>query len=400
MYKPKQEILEKYADVMVNFALGKGNGIKEKEVVHLQFDLPALPLAIEVYKKILQKNAYAIIKPNVESFAPIFYENAQDHQLEFFPENYMKSLVDTIDHRIYLIAEADPFLLKNVPPEKIMKANQSSVKMRKWLNEKENQGKLSWTLCLYGTEGQAKEAGLTLEEFWNQIINACFLEDENPIQTWQNAQNQINKTINWLNNLPIEKIHVEAKETDLWISLGEKRQWLGGRGANIPSFEIFTSPDWRGTNGKIYFDQPLYRYGNLIKDVRLEFKDGKVVSATASQNENLLQEMIKQENADKIGEYSLTDKRLSKISKFMANTLFDENFGGEFGNTHLAVGMSYHDTYIGEIAKMNEKDWEELGFNFSVVHTDIISTGDRTVTAIMKDGSEKIIYKDGMFILD
>jgi len=131
----------------------------------------------------------------------------------------------------------------------------------------------------------------------------------------------------------------------------------------------------------------------------LEFKDGLVIKATAAKNEKLLREMISQKNANKIGEFSLTDRRFSKISKFMANTLYDENFGGDFGNSHLAVGTSYHDCYVGDVKKMEESDWERLGFNESVEHCDIINTNPKTVEAIMKDGSKKVIYKNGLFVL-
>ena len=109
--------------------------------------------------------------------------------------------------------------------------------------------------------------------------------------------------------------------------------------------------------------------------------------------------MIARPNADKIGEYSLTDSRASRITKFMADTLFDENMGGKYGNTHLAVGMSYKDAYRGDPTKVKKPEWKTLGFNDSGEHCDIISTEDRTVTAILKDGSEKVIYRDGKFVV-
>jgi aminopeptidase len=245
----------------------------------------------------------------------------------------------------------------------------------------------------------AKEAGLSLREYWNQIAKACFLNEPNPVQKWRRVFTEMQRVLDRLNALPIKRLHVKAKETDLWITLGRKRKWLGGSGRNIPSFEIFTSPDWRGTEGKIYFDLPLYRYGNVIKDIRLEFRNGQIVKATASQNEKMLKELIKQKNADKIGEFSLTDKRFSKISKFMAETLFDENFGGRCGNTHIAVGKSYHDTYAGDTSKMDEAKFEKLGFNHSPEHTDIIATTDRTVTAELTDGSRVVIYRKGKFVI-
>ncbi|MFA6081518.1 MAG: aminopeptidase [Patescibacteria group bacterium] len=400
MFTPDKKILENYAKVMIDFALGKGKGVKPGQVVYLQYDSEALPLALAVYKRILEKGAFPMVKGIEESFQKAMFENASDDQLKFFPKEYTKALVNTIDHRIYLIAPTNPFLLKDVNPKKVMTSNGGDKRLlRKWLFEKEDQGKLTWTLCLYGTEGMANESGLSLKDFWQEIINACYLESENPIATWEKTFQQINDLKNKLNKLPVDSYHMVSEKTDLYIKLGEKRIWQGGGGANIPSFEIFTSPDWRGVNGKIFFNFPLYRYGNIIKNIQLEFKEGIVIKATADKNEKLLREMIAQKNADKIGEFSLTDKRFSKISKFMANTLYDENFGGNFGNSHLAVGTSYHDCYNGDVKKMGTEDWESLGFNESVEHCDIINTNEKAIEAIMKNGSKKVIYKNGNFVI-
>jgi aminopeptidase len=83
----------------------------------------------------------------------------------------------------------------------------------------------------------------------------------------------------------------------------------------------------------------------------------------------------------------------------MAETLYDENMGGPQGNTHLALGVAYKDTCTGDIAGMKEDEFSSLGFNDSSVHTDIISTTRRTVTAHLKDGTTKVIYTDGQFTL-
>ena len=83
----------------------------------------------------------------------------------------------------------------------------------------------------------------------------------------------------------------------------------------------------------------------------------------------------------------------------MANTLYDENFGGEYGNSHLAVGTSFHDCFDGDVKKMKESDWEKLGYNESVEHCDIINTNPKIVEAIMKDGTKKVIYKNGQFMI-
>lgn len=396
-YTPSKQMLKKYASVLVDFALGSGEGIKKNEVIYLQFDIDALPLALETYQRILEKGAHPIVKMHEETFSKIFYKTAQDHQLEFFPKKYSKALVDTMDHRIYIMAERDPFLLKDVPPQKLMKGQKQRQVMKKWLFDKEDQGKMTWVLALYGTEGMAKEANLNLKDFWEQIVQACFLDLQDPIAQWHRVFKDLEHIRGKLNALKIQKLHIKAKDTDLWVPLGDTRQFVGGSGRNIPSFELFTSPDWRGMEGHIFFDYPLYRYGNIVKDIRLEFKNGRVVKAQAAKNEKLIKELVKQKNADKVGEYSLTDIRHSHITKFMANTLFDENFGGTWGNTHLALGSSYHEAYTGKVEKMKTVDWNRLGFNESPEHTDIIATTDRVVEAHLPNGVKKIVYAKGQF---
>lgn len=399
MFQPSKKILTNYARVLVDFALGGGEGIKEKQIVYLQYDQPALPLALAVYQRILEKGAYPMVKGLEENFSKIFYQIAKDDQLEFFPKKYYRSLVDTIDHRISLLAPRNPLLLKKADPRKIALANKPLWDLKKWYFEKENQGKFTWTLAFYGTSGLARQAKISLRDYWQQIIKACFLDETDPIGKWRKVFRELEILRNKINQLKIKRIHLLAKDTDLWIGLGEKRKFVGGSGRNIPSFEIFTSPDWRLIEGKIYFDFPLYRYGNIIKGIYLEFKNGKVVKAKAKENEKLLLEIIKQKNADRIGEFSLTDRRFSRITKFMANTLYDENFGGKYGNTHLALGSSYHDCFDVNLKKMKEKDFEKLGFNHSAEHVDIIATTDRIVEAVLVNGEKRVIYERGEFRL-
>ena len=240
----------------------------------------------------------------------------------------MRGLVDEMDHQVTVLAESDPHALDTVDPAKIMRHGAAMRPLLDWRGEKENAGRFSWTLGLYGTPAMAAEAEHELEEYWEQIIDACFLDEEDPIARWREVGEQIGETRARLDALEIDRLHVEGEDVDLRVTLGEQRRWVGGRGRNIPSFEIFTSPDWRGTEGWIYFNQPLYRYGNLVKGIRLEFADGRVVEASAEENEPVLTEMIATEGADRIGEFSLTDRRFSRITRFMAQTLYDENVGG------------------------------------------------------------------------
>ena len=405
-FTPPQVILERYAQVLVNYGLGGRDGISEGDVVRIVASESAKPLYVELHRAVWRAGGQAIgtFLPDDDrngwNLARDFFELASDEQLDFFPSLYSRGLIDQIDHQVAVISSVDKHALEGVDPRLIMRNAKAMKPMMDWRTEKENAGRFTWTLGLYGTPAMAAEAGMSEEDYWQQIINACFLDDPDPIARWIGVSDEIDRYLELLNELAIERVHVQGPDADLQITLGEDRRWIGGSGRNIPSFEIFTSPDWRGTEGWIRFNQPLYRYGNLIEGIALEFADGRVVKASAERNENVLTEMIATENADKVGEYSLTDARFSRIERFMAETLYDENVGGPYGNTHLALGKSYHDAYDGDPASVPAERWAELGFNDSTVHTDIVSTADRTVTARLRDGSERVIYAEGRFQLD
>ncbi|MRR08467.1 MAG: aminopeptidase, partial [Deltaproteobacteria bacterium] len=101
--------------------------------------------------------------------------------------------------------------------------------------------------------------------------------------------------------------------------------------------------------------------------------------------------------ASRVGEFSLTDKRFSLIDRFMADTLFDENFGGSDGNCHLALGSSYSDTFSGNPARLTKEMKNRLGFNDSALHWDLVNTEEKTVTAHLENGREIVIYEKGVF---
>lgn len=399
MYKPSQKILDKYADVLVNFALHSGKGIKKGDVVFLQVPECAKPMLLSLRRAVLKAGAHPIIEYLPDGISREYYELANEEHLNFFPHHFLKGKIEQADHMIMIIAETDKKELEGIHPEKIMKKQKSWKPYSDWRDKKENEGKFTWTLGLYGTEAMAKEAKLTLKQYWNEIIKACYLDEKNPIAKWKKAIKEVERVRAKLDALKIERLYIKSREIDLIVKLGKGRKWLGGSGRNIPSFEVFISPDWKGTEGKVYFNKPLYRYGSLIEEVWLEFEEGVVVKSKAKKGEKILREMIDVKNADKIGEFSLTDSRLSKITKFMAETLFDENAGGENGNMHIALGKSYQDSYTGNPGKVSKKKWAELGYNDSVIHTDIVSTENRVVTAELKDGKKIVIYKNGKFTI-
>jgi aminopeptidase len=402
MYHPSQNILKKYADLLVNFALGQDEGINEGEVVHLNAREAAKPLYTEVRKAVTKAGGHVIsnYKPNEGTkYYPKrdFFTHASEDQLDFFPHDYYKSLADITDHRIGIVSEVDKEALTNVDPQKIMQNKQAKKPFLDWMMGKIDRGEATRTVALYGTEAMAEEVGVSQKEYWQEIIHACYLDADDPKAEWRSIVEKLQETKERLDDLDIESIHVESESTDLKVKIGDRRAWVVSTGDNMPSYEVFTAPDWRGTEGVFQATQPLYHYGNLIEGIELTFEYGEVVKASASRNEAMLKEIIATDGASKVGEFSLTDKRLSRISEFMGTTLFDENVGAKHGNTHIAVGRAYKDCFAGDPSKLSDDKWEKLGFNDSAVHTDIVSTEPRTATATLKGGSEKVIYENGEF---
>ncbi len=398
-YTPSKKILENYANVLVNFALNSGHGVKPLEVVECVVPDVAKPLALELQNAILKARAIPLIRLLPTGFEKDYFTLAQPEQLTFFPEAYFQAKSQLLHHTISIIADIDPHDLKSIPPEKIMAARNAKKPYRDMLIAKENRDEFTWTIGLWGVSAKAKIVGLSIEEYWQQIISACFLDADDPIAEWKMLYQLQQQIKNDLNELRIDWLDIKGADIDLHVKLGENRIWNGGSGRNIPSFELFTSPDWRGTQGWIQFNQPVYRYGSVIEEPFLRFENGLVVEAKAKKGQALLTEMLKTENANKIGEYSLTDRRMSRITHSMAEILYDENIGGPFGNTHLAIGMSYKDCYRGNPAHVSTQEWRAMGFNDSAEHTDMISTTDRTVTATLTSGEKRVIYKDGEFVL-
>jgi aminopeptidase len=203
-----------------------------------------------------------------------------------------------------------------------------------------------------------------------------------------------------LNEMKLEYVHVIGPDEDLKVKIWADRLWVAARWCNIPSFEVFTSPDCRDVNWWIKCNQPLYRYWSLVEWIRLEFKDWKLIEAHADENDDILQEMIKIEWMDHLWEFSLTDARISRITRFMAETLFDENVWWEYGNTHVALWTWFDECYAGDKSKLDDKEFKKsIWLNFSAEHVDVISTAPRDAIWILPDGKEILIYKDWKFMI-
>ena len=398
MFTNKQ--LERYADVLWwGLSTARTSAFKRDDIVLIRYHRPAVKLAEILYARLLAGGYHPVQRMSPTTMMERqFYLLSTNRQLVFLPPGE-KKLMSRLNGSIFLYAPESITHLGDIDPDKIGKTAVAQKYVRDILNRRESRGNFSWTLCVFPTAELAGQAGLSLENYTRQIIKACFLNKTAPISEWQRVYKNAQSIKKWLNSLSVEYFHVESKNIDLEVTPGEKRQWIGISGRNIPSFEIFLSPDWRGIRGKYYADQPSYRSGNRVEAIRLEFIKGRVIKIEAEVGEDFVKKQLKMDKgADKLGEFSLTDKRFSRIDRFMANTLYDENYGGKNGNCHVALGSSYSNTYAGDSRKLTPARKRALGFNESALHWDLVNTEQKRVTARLKSGETISIYENGRFV--
>jgi aminopeptidase len=393
------EQLEKYADVLM-WALqtSRRDKFKNGDVVALRFDPAGLPLAEALYRRLLAKRLHPVPRLNLSTrMQQDFFAEASVKQLLFkVPGD--KELCENQHGSIHILAPDSLTHLAGADPKRLGMAASARKYLRDILDQREQAGAYGWTLCLYPTLDLARSAGLSQEEYTEQIVRACRLNASDPVREWGLAHKHVQEILRWLGGLDMRELRVESASMDLRLRPGEQRRWLGLTGHNIPSFETYLSPDWRGTEGTYFADLPSYRNGNYVEKVRLRFARGKAVEASAERGEEfLLGQMAMDPGASRVGEFSLTDRRFSAINRFMASTLYDENFGGEQGNCHLALGSAYASTYAGQPGDLDQAGRERLGFNDSALHWDLVNTEAKAVSATLGNGRSKVIYENGEF---
>jgi aminopeptidase len=229
----------------------------------------------------------------------------------------------------------------------------------------------TWTLAPYPTQSMAQEAGMDLYSYADFVSKALMLDKDDPIAEWKKVQQDQERICDFLNK--VDEIHVIGEDTDLTLSC-KGRTWINCSGQkNLPDGEVFTGPVEDSVNGHIRFTYPGIYQGKEIENIYLEVNNGHVVKGTASKGQELLDQVLKVQNADMFGEFAIGTNY--GITKFTKNMLFDEKIGGTL---HMALGMS--------IA-------ESGGKNMSGIHWDILKDMKSPGSKITADGTT--VYEEG-----
>jgi len=333
----------------------------------------AMPLVKAFYKKTIEVGAFPFYHATVDELQEILLKHGSDEQLQYIPET-IKLETEKIDAVFAILGQSNTKFLTNVDPSRQALAQSAQIDIMKCFMERSAKGELKWVGTMFPMQSAAQDAEMSLTEYEDFVYRAGHLDDDDPVVFWKELSSRQEKICRFLDT--IKQIRVLGKDTDLALK-GEGRKWINCDGKkNFPDGEVFTSPIEASTEGKILFSYPACIGGREVENVRLEFKEGKVIGAEASKNQSFLEEMIAMDKgASFVGEFAIGTN--DNITKFTKNILFDEKIGGTI---HLALGASIPETG---------------GVNTSALHWDMVCDL-RKGGEIYGDG--KLIYKDGEFI--
>lgn len=393
--------IENYAEVLF-WALNQTRNapLKNRDVVVIRYDVAGLPLAEAVYTRLMDAHLMpvpmALPTPYMEMER---YLNSSYGQL-LFQQPGLKELYTQAAGVITILAPEDLTHLQTVDPRTIAEARKADAPNLQILARRKLGRTMGWTTCVYPSEALAIASGMTLEEYTYALQRACWLNMPDPVREWRRIQKEVGEICEWLDSMEIASLHVESEDINLKVPVGDNRRFVGVGGANIPGYEIYFAPDARGVEGTYYADQPSLRYGHLVMGASIDFSEGIAVRTDAGRGAMFLQNQLYSDSgARRLGEFSLTDKRYSRVDSFMAHTLLDENYGGENGNCHIALGGSVLESFTGPAEMLTPELEYELGFNSSDMHWDLVNTQPKRVTARLKTGKPKLIYEGGEFKL-
>ncbi len=334
--------LNKLADVLVRYS----TRVKPGDLVSIVSEPGAMPLIEAVYEAVIKAGGNPYWMPRSEQLDEIRLTNATDEQIKFVNPILLHQ-VEKIDVHIGFWAEVNTKAFSQIDPKR-MALNQSARKpiMKRFMEraadgQKNKPGGLRWCGTLYPTLGSAQDAEMSLAQYSDFVFRAGLLHMPDPVAAWQKIHERQEHVRNYLQTKHTLRFRAPPGDghdgTDLTVDVDPgKAVWINCAGhENFPDGEVFTGP--QGVDGHVNYTFPAVYQGREVHGVRLAFKAGRVVEASAKKNEEFLIKMLDQDpGARNLGEIAIGTNY--SITDFSRNTLFDEKIGGTF---HAAVGAGY-----------------------------------------------------------
>lgn len=393
---------EKYADLLLKRCLC----LKSTDSLFINAPIDSIE-----FIRILTKKAYKIGIKDI--YLDLEDEELKRNELKYLSneelrnsKSFNKEIFDTYAKKnsaFLMLCGENPDTMNEIDKDKISFTGKLLRESKPIFKEKEITYEIPWCIALIPTHSYAKKVFPNdidaYDKLWNLILKITLCDKENPIEEWNKKIELNTKRVQTLNNLKIKSL-TYSNNLGTKFSIGfTDNVWCGtdtvskdGRNliVNMPSEEIFTTPNKYTANGIIYASRPLVYNGTLINNFWIKFKDGKVIDYDAEIGKDILKSIINIENGNYLGEVALVDKT-SPI--FKSNTIFYETLYDENASCHLALGQGFTEC-IDTVKKLND-----IGFNDSLTHVDfMIGTEDLNIIA-KTDDKEIIIMKDGNFVI-
>ncbi len=304
----------------------------------------AAPLVLALQREILARDAWPVLRVNLEGQEESWWSAARDVHLDS-PSPLELHEAQTTDASVRIQAPDNANALAGVDPARITRAARARAAVREAALQRR------WCVTLWPVPALAQQAGMGTREFAALVERALFLDQPDPVAAWQALSERQARLIERL--APAEEIRIEAPGTDLTLSV-EGRTWINSDGKrNLPSGEVFTGPHETSANGTVRFTIPSSPAGVDVAGVELRFADGVVVDARAERGEAYLLESLDADaGARRLGELGIGTN--TGIDRPTGLILLDEKIGG---TVHLALGRSYPETG---------------GVNESAIHWDLV----------------------------
>lgn len=309
-------------------------------------------------------------------------------------------LVENGGALIQVSGDPVPDLLSGLDPHR---AGADAMPRLRSVIELVHSGKVNWTYIACASPGWAEMIYGEPDEdrLWEDLFRFMRLDRADPMTAWKEHVDRLAERSRALNDRRFDGIRFSGRGTDLFVGLLPSSNWNAatmttdkGREyvANMPTEEVFTTPDMRRVEGTVRSTRPLALHGTIVEDLEVEFADGRVTTVRASKGKEIVEGEMAKPGGDRLGEVALVDgsSPIGQTGRTFFDILIDEN-----ATCHIAYGAGYPQGVHGG-QQMTARELEELGVNMSEVHTDFMIGGPEvTVAGVDADGHETpIIVND------